>query len=237
MAKTTFASWRDEVAKYVKYQSTYQSDVEAEIKEVLRDFCRDTGVWKQTIADFSTVKDESTYTLSVSQDDGAAEICYIDHVLYKENGADDTQFRPLTPFTQEEADLYENGAWAYHESTDPYKFHSNLAKQLILYPIPTIASTNGVSVRVVIRPKDSASDIQTDIFAEYKQAIAIGTAASLMNMPNKPWSNAEMGTFYKMQYKARKDEAYLNVKQGYTKAKKQVSIPWCGGSRSQRRAY
>jgi len=237
MAEKAFLDWRTEVAKYVKFQSTYNAVVDAEVKEVVRDFCRDTGVWTITLTRISTVADTSAYTLTVPSTDGAAEICYIDHVQYKEDGADDDQFRPLTPFTREEADLYENGAWAFHVSTDPYKFYSNADKQLILYPIPTTASTNGLLVRVAVRPTDAATGCSPNIYIDYKKAIAVGTAAALMNMPNKPWSNAEMGAFYQGQYLSRQDEAYQNVKLMNTKAKQQVNIPWAGGSRQRRRVY
>ena len=235
MATKLFSDWRTEVAKYVKFQSTYNDTVDAEVKEIIRDFCRDTGVWKITLARISTVADTSTYTLVIPTTDGITETCYIDNVKYKEDGADDDQFRNLTPFTQEEADLYENGSWAFHEAPDPYKFHSNISKQLILYPIPTVASDEGLLVRVVVRPTDAATTCKDVIYIEYKQAIAIGAAANIMNMPNKPWSNAEMAIFYKAQYLARRDEAYQKVKSGYTKSKQQVVMPWGGGSRSRNR--
>jgi hypothetical protein len=237
MATKNFSDWRTEVAKYVKFQSTYNDTVDSEVKETIRDFCRDTGVWKKTLQRISTVADQATYTLTIPDTDGAAEVCYIDNVKYKEDGADDDQFRNLEPFTEEETDLYENGSWSFHESPDPYKFFSNASKQLLLYPIPTVASTSGLLVRVVVRPTDAATSVIDHIYIDYKKAIAVGCAAGLMNMPNKPWSNAEMGQFYQEQYLARRDEAYQNVKSGYTKAKQQVVIPWCGGSRSQRRRH
>ena len=235
MASKNFSDWRTEVAKYVKFQSTYNDTVDGEVKETIRDFCRDTAIWKQTLADFSTVADTSTYSLTLISTDGACEICYIDNVKYKEDGADDDQFRNLTPFTQEEKDEYDYGNWSYSTAPDPYKFYSNMDKQLILWPTPTTASTDGVSVRVVVRPTDAATKCPDYIYEDYKQAITIGAAASLMNMPNKPWSNAEMGRFYWEQYLARRDEAYEKVKGMNTKAKHQVYIPFCGGSRSQRK--
>jgi len=236
MASKNFSDWRTEVAKYVKFQSTYNDTVDSEVKETIRDFCRDTGVWKQTLTRFSTVADTSTYTLTVPSTDGAAEVCYIDSVKYKITDADDDQFKSLTPFTAEEADLHINGSWSFHEAPDPYKFYSNVDKALILYPIPTTAATDGVLVRVVTRPTDAATKCTDSIFIEYKRAIAKGAAAALMNMPNKPWSNAEMGQFYHEQYLSRRDEAYQLVKSGYSKSKQQVVIPWCGGSRSTRRS-
>jgi hypothetical protein len=235
MATKNLSDWRTEVAKYVKFQSTYDSTVDSEVKETIRDFCRDTGVWKVTLTRIDTVVDTSTYTLTVPETNGKAEICFIDHVKYKEDGADDDQFRSLIPFTREEADLWVNGSWSFHDAPNPYKFYSNASKQLILYPIPTVESIAGVLVRVVVRPKDDATKVIDHIYVDYKKAIAVGTAAGLMNMPNKPWSNAEMGQFYQEQYLARRDEAYQMVKSGNTRSKQQVVIPWCGGSRSERR--
>jgi hypothetical protein len=237
MAEKAFADWRTEVAKYVKFQSTFNATVDAEVKETVRDFCRDTGIWKQTLTRVSVVADTATYTLSTDSSNGACEIAYIDDVKFKKTGADDDQFKTLTPFTRQEADNYDSGSWAFHTSNEPYKFYSNVSKQLILYPIPTVAATSGILPRVVVRPTDAATGCDPFIYVEFKKAIAVGAAAALMNMPNKPWSNAEMATFYGKQYKARRDEALQSVQTGFNRSKTQVNIPWAGGSRSNRRVY
>ena len=234
MAEKAFLDWRTEVAKYVKFQSAFNDTVDAEVKETVRDFCRDTGIWKITLTRVNVVADTAIYTLTVPSTDGAAEICYIDDVKYKENGADDDQFRTLSPFTRQEADNYDNGSWAFQEAPEPRKFYSNADKQLILYPIPTVASTAGILPRVAVRPTDAATGCEPLIYVEYKKAIAIGAASALMNMPNKPWSNAEMSAFYGKQYEARRDEAMQSVQSGFNRSASQVNIPWCGGSRSNR---
>jgi len=233
MATKNFSDWRDEVAKYVQFASTYQSLVDAEVKEVIRDFCRDTGIWKKTLARVTTVVNQADYPMTVPTTDGKAEICYFDNVKYKENGADDDQFRNLEPFTQEEKDEHENGAWSFHTAPDPYKFYADVDKTLILYPIPTVASTDGLLIRVVVRPTDDATKVPDFLYIEHKKSIAIGVAGAMCNMPNKPWSDAALGKDLDNQYLARRDEALQMVKMGYTKKKMEAKFPFFGGSRSQ----
>ena len=233
MATKLYIDWLTEVAKYVQFASTYNDTVSAEVKEVIRDFCRDTGAWKITLDRITVIADTATYTLTVPTTNGKSEICYTDNVLYKENGNDDDQFRHLSPFTQEEADNWQYGSWSFHTAPNPYKFYSNADKQLILYPIPEDGSTEGLLVRVVVRPTDVSTKVPDFLYNEYKKAIAVGTAASLVNMPNKPWSDAILAKDLESQYLARRDEAHQMVKMGYTKKRQQVSIPYGGGSRSQ----
>ena len=233
MATKNFSDWRTEVAKYVKFASTYNADVDAEVKEIVRDFCRDTGIWKITLDRITTVADTETYTLTIPTTNGKSETVYVDNVKYKENGAEDTQFRTLEPFTREERDNHENGAWSFHTGSEPYKFYSNVDRQLILYPIPENGSTLGLLVRVTVKPTDDATKCPDFIYIDYKQDIAIGAAKNLMLMPNKPWSDHEQGITYEKRYEARRDECYQAVKMGFSKAAQQVFIPWGGGSRSQ----
>lgn len=233
MASKNFSDWRTEVGKYVQFASTYNDLVDSEVKEVVRDFCRDTGIWKITLSRITTVADQATYTLTVPTTDGKSEICYIDNVKYKEDGSDDDQFRNLDPFTREERDDHENGAWAFHTASEPYKFYSNVEKELILYPIPENASTSGLLVRVVVRPMDDATKCPDFIYIEHKKSIAIGTAGAMCNMPNKPWSDATLGAALWDQYLNRRDEAHQMVKMGYTKKRQQPKFPWMGGSRSE----
>lgn len=236
MAETPISDWNDEVAKYVKFQSQYDTLVTAEVVETLRDFCRDTGIWKETLADVSVVADTATYTLTIPTTNGdSPELAWADSVKYKANGADDDQYRTLAPFTEEDMDMYEHGGWEYHEAPEPQNYFFNHAKQLVLYKIPTVASTDGLRIKLICKPADNSTTVPNWIWDDYQRTITIGTAGALMNMPNKPWSNAEMGAYYHNQYKARRDEAYQNVKLGYTKKRQGVKFPFFAGSRNSDR--
>jgi hypothetical protein len=92
----TISDWNTEVAKYVKFSSSYATLVTAEVLETLRDFCRDTGIWKEPIADISVVADTATYSLNLPTGNGdSPELAWIDSVKYKENGMDDDQYWTL----------------------------------------------------------------------------------------------------------------------------------------------
>jgi hypothetical protein len=241
----TISNWNTEVAKYVKFSSSYATLVTAEVLETLRDFCRDTGIWKETLTDVSVVADTANYELTVPTTHGdSSEIKRFDSVKYKENGADDDQYRTLPAFTEDDKDRYEQGGWEYHTGSQPEKYFgkltgsSNSVKTLCLYPIPTAASTDGLRIKVACQPSDASTTVPQWIWDDYMRCIAIGTAGNLMNMPNKPWSNAEMSNYYRDQYQARRDEAYQDVKLGLTKERKQqVRMPYTGGSRQSRMAW
>jgi hypothetical protein len=235
----TISDWNTEVAKYVKFSSSYATLVTAEVLETLRDFCRDTGIWKETLADISVVADTASYSLNLPTGSGdSPELAWIDSVKYKENGFDDDQYRTLSAFTEDERDRYDSGGWEYHTAPTPESYMGGPAKNLILYPIPTAASTDGLRVKVGVKPADDSTTAPQWIWDDYMRCIAIGTAGNLMNMPNRPWSNTEMAVFYINQYHARRDEAYSNVKLGYVKQRKQaVRFPFTGGSRSSIMAW
>ena len=233
MASKDFSDWRTLVGYYLKFTSSYNDYVDNAVKETVRDFCRDVPVWLITLTRISTVADTSTYTLTVPNTDGDAEIVNAYNVKYKENGADDTQFRNLDPFTKAERDDRENGSWEFHTGSEPYRFYLNQTKQLILYPIPENASASGLLVTVQVRPTDDATACIDIIYLNYKDAIAKGAAAYLYNQPNLPWSNQDMARSYEVQYHARRDEAYVDIKNGFTRSLSTIDIPWVGGSRSE----
>lgn len=243
MAITTVATsyWRTngEIAKYVKFSSAFNDLVDAEVLETLRDFCRDTGIWVEALADISVVADTASYELTIPTTHGdSPELAWMDSVKFKSSGADDDQYRTLKAFTEDDYDRYENGGWEYHEAPEPSKYFvkptgtSNSVKTLVLYPIPTSASSDGLRCKVACKPAQDATTVPQWIWDDYYRAITLGVCAGLLNMPNKPWSNAEMAMYYESQYNARRDEAYQNAKLGYVKQRpQQIRYPWTGGSR------
>jgi hypothetical protein len=204
---------------------------------VLRDFCAFTHCWKQTLADISVVADTSEYTLTTTatETDVAPEIVILNTVLYKENGLDDDQYAPLDLKSREWLDEYDP-RWKYRTAPTPrIAFYDHQYDKLRLVDTPTVASTDGLSVTVVVQPDLTAATIPEFIHNKYQKAMLFGAAAEMMRMPNQRWSNKELGDHYWAMYMDERASAQQDVDTGYLKLDDYRVIPepaFTGGSRN-----
>jgi hypothetical protein len=72
--------------------------------------------------------------------------------------------------------------------------------ELTLMVEPETAISQGLEVTVALRLKSTATSICSDLYCDYWMAWAAGVKSKLMVMPNKKWTNLQMGARYNAEY-------------------------------------
>jgi hypothetical protein len=96
--------------------------------------------------------------------------------------------------TTEELDAQFSDDWQIHTGT-PKALLQITPGVVQFYPIPDVAATTGLKLRVSLKPSDTATGLPHDIAIKYREPILAGAKARLMVYPNKPWSNDKLAMF------------------------------------------
>jgi len=98
-----------------------------------------------------------------------------------------------------------------------------------------VASTDGLSITVIVAPDITATSIPQWLVNKYWKALLYGTASTMMRMPGKRWSNTELGDKYWTYYMAERDNAQQDIDTGFLRLDDLHVIPegaFTGGSRN-----
>lgn len=231
---TNLTDWSSDILAHAK-RATKPSIINA-VRGAAIAFCEKTWLWTATLPAISVLADNQDYALADPTD---TEIIVVDNVKYKENGADNDQFRRLDPISETQMDLNDSGSWLYRESPAPTNFWVDVVeKTLHLYPIPTVASTDGLLVKVVVRPSDTCSAVSDFLYQEHSKTITNGALADLFSQEVMDWSDLtnpvafehllNKANLYDRWFKAGCNEAKFKKITGATKRPLSVRLqPFC----------
>jgi len=244
MAGTAHSSYITEVSYYIKgaektENATFISD---QINKTIRDFCRETWIYRETLTAINVVDEDDDYTLTppVTNCD-APEIHMVDWVKFKKDGADDDQYTFLRPWNLESEEVATstgiNAGFVFTEADAPQVYYMDPDDTLWLKPIPNenAAGTGNLLVKLILIPKITATTTPTHIYNDWLETIAFGVASRVMAMAGKKWYNPQLATFYKAEYlRARNEEARAQRWGG--KARTQLTVRfhpgYSGGARN-----
>lgn len=230
MATKSISAWRTEVEYYVKGPDS--ALVDWAVLEALRDFCYHTGLWRYTLTRISTVADTAEYAFTALETDGKNVLDAIVWAKYKATGEDDDQFFDLHLYEFDHEELLRNGSWEFHESTSPSGIMITPAKLFRLYPIPTVASTSGLYIKVQVKPATDATTVPLFLFDDYHKGITHGAVSNLQNMTNKPWTEKDHAKDNWNQYRAVRENAKSDRQHGRSTRSLAVRPRFWAGSRS-----
>ena len=235
-ATQAITNWRTEVQKYIKIPDTQLTKLDDAVRDTVRDFCRNTAIWRYDLDRISTVALTREYPITtLPAEGGANEFVSIVSAKYKEDGMDDDQFFTLDMRQGDRQEkLTRDAAYTFETAPNPDTILvDDYDENFLLYPIPENASTDGLLVRITVMPTVDGADVPLFIYNKYKKEIAWGAAAHLYNQPNQPWSNKKMWNQHWLQYTSERDEAAYQVWAGRTNRTLQVRPRFWGDSRSQ----
>ena len=250
MAGTAHTAYLPTIEGYLKGATKSDNDtfMQANILRVLRDFCKHTWIWRETLDKISVLDTVSQYTMTpgVTNCD-VPDVHYVDWVKYKEDGNDDDQFVFLNPVNLESEEVVGGGThfsagYVNSESPSPREFHVDPADKLNIYPIPNdvAAGTDNMQVKCILKPALTATTSPTFIYSEHEECIAYGVAARIMEMSGKKWYNAQLAEYYGTKYKKLRDtEAKVQRWEGKNRKRSKIVFNngMAGGSRRQGSVY
>ncbi len=161
-------------------------------------FCGDTLAWQQTLQDQDVVLNQVEYELEPEFDDSDAQGEVGSIVFVRLYGTTPT------------ANTRNN----YRELVPPGDCWLNDAGNLELHDYPTATVTSGMSVRVSINPLDAVDYMDPVLYRQYRDAITSGALQYLMLQPQKKYSNATLGAYWKGEYESLKLRAMYDLKRG-----------------------
>lgn len=151
-------------------------------------FCEKTHLWAVDLDRIDVVADQSEYTLTVDAD-LYAELVEVQNVKFKIDAADDDQFVTVDPVSEVQADINRSGGWRSYTATSPYQYYIDPVTKttLNLLPVPEEDSTEGLLVKVVIKPLRSATVLPDFLYNDYREIIGFGAKSSLFRRKGMPW--------------------------------------------------
>ena len=216
MAGTLHTAYIPDVADYIKGadKSLNQAYVVRQILRTLRNFCRETWIWREVLEKIDVVEDQDSYTLVAENDnsDVDPEVYMIDWVKYKEDGNDDDQFSFLSPWNIETEEVPTstgiNAGFVETSADAPEVFYVDPDDSLIIKPIPNAnaAGTANMQVKCILMPALTCTTAPTWIFRDFLETIAKGTAGRIAKQASYKWYDPKIAAMYSADYRHKRDE-------------------------------
>ena len=165
------------------------------LRGAARQFCRETEAWTQELYE-DQVADQASYDLTPEAD---AYVQRIIHVKTKTSSSD--VFDNLSAVNPRTYELDSDGfGFTFYDSYETD------------YDI-----TDGVEIKVALRPTSDADTFTGDLFNRYGEAIYALTKSNVMRIPKKSYTDISLAMYYKGVYNDIKNVA---IREKYTKNKR-----------------
>jgi hypothetical protein len=183
------------------------------IRQAAIEFCEETAVYTADHDPITLIKGISEYDLDPPESE-------TDIVLVKKAWVGDAQIEYVSQDTLNQRPVY----WPGETAPRPTAFTQQTQTSLIVFPKPTESLTNGMKLKVVLRPTLTATGIADWVGSKYVQEISAGAKAMLMDMVNKPWTSHEGAAKYRAQFEAAKTRATIEGQRSFTRASQKVQM-------------
>lgn len=171
--------------------------IDSNIMEIVTEFCHETQAWTLDLDAIPVVSGQQDYELNGEQL-AYAVIDTITSVVLADV--------PLEPIRD----------WNIVD-------RENVTLHLI--DEPSSDDADGLEVQVALRPKSTATYIDTRFYDDWRHTFAYGVMARLMQMPGKTWSNAKRGQLYWRRFWDGVIRAKAQQVSGGTNARVSVKAP------------
>jgi len=106
---------------------------------------------------------------------------------------DNNPLDPIAPDFVREASVYNRLFSSYNPGgSTPKGFLQKEERSISLWPMPDRKYTNGLTLRVALKPTRASTTIEDVVFEDYAEVIAQGALYRLMASPGKAYTNPEM---------------------------------------------
>lgn len=175
------------------------------LRETLRDFCEETKLWDNNVLTaISLVANQPTYALTHA----SGEIVHIDHAEMDEV--------PMQPTSIEILNRHFVN-WRHSTTKKPqYYFMPSAGESIQLVYTPSENLADALVVWVSLKPLEAATTVEDFLWSDYRYAIRDGALGQLLQIPNKPWSNPDIGFLREQKYEAARATAKNSKLRGRT---------------------
>lgn len=155
--------------------------VDLHLREVAREFCRRTTIWRVQFDPVTTIGGQATYDLEPSE----AQCDVVK--LHKVTLNDQLLYNDLwTPGDEGDKPKYD-------KAHPPFVLDDTLCTiTLAEAEVPTASVALGLDVTGSLMPKYNAMQLPDLFKSQHREALRVGTLARLMAMGKKPWTDRDM---------------------------------------------
>ncbi len=212
-----FTDWKPEILPDIPIVSDPALIVG--VRNAARTFCEKTHLWTYKLDRIDIVADQPEYALIIPPALNA-ELVAVENVKYKQDGFADDQFVFLDPLSERQQDLEDYANWPYRTAPQPRFFLVDIPSgQMRLVEIPTEASTQGLLVKVSLRPTLTATTVPDWIREEYKDTIAYGALADLFLRPGATWAAPQTAALFEEKFASGIGQGNYDQYTGHTNRK------------------
>lgn len=166
-------------------------------------FCVDTWIVRETLTAMDVTTGQDTYVLTASS---MKESVGIVHLSYDS--------RDMDIKTEEELDIIDQGWRTADPGSAFYAIMLN-PDQFQLNRIPAADIVGGLIPRIATRPTDTATQVDTLLYNEWKEAIKQGAIEELKEIPNKGWSDVELSKAYGKKFNFQIQRGKARARMGH----------------------
>lgn len=178
------------------------------IRLVIMDLCQRAKVWRDIVT-ISTVPGQSTY-VPVSPVAHGEVTDFLTGKLTQDGLTNDVYWRAYDLVTR----LYPS--WPQASPGRPRVITARLPNNWMMAPVPDTAGS--LEVLAVLRPTQTADVWESELWAEFNQAIFHGVLHRTMMMPDRSWTDMQTGAFHGKQWTHFLNEARDRAQRDYNVA-------------------
>jgi len=148
------------------------------IRQAAIEFCEKTFVWQYTVPAIDIVAKKANYVIPTPTDTksvGPIQVYYDTNLL-------------IAKGPDELADIYRMGDWQQVIGHPQYVTRV-IKPEVLLVPIPNDAAAATLHIKTALAPTRNSTEIDSEIFEQYAEAIAWGARARLLAQPRQDYSD------------------------------------------------
>ncbi len=174
--------------------------IKREVVQAAIKLCTESFLWREQTDPHPIIKGIREYSIDLPVED--ADPVQLESLTI--NG------RALTATTIESLDEKQYG-WRQAKGEPTQYFHRNSHSEIMFNREPNKTEVQAMVCSFALKPMRTATTLPDFLYTDWLEAIESGALSRLLVMPNKEWSNGELGLYHKVEWEKQLSEARMQV--------------------------
>lgn len=138
---------------------------------------------------------------------------------------DHNKLEPLAPDVVRDAAVYNRLFTAYQAApSTPLRYLQKDERTISVWPVPDQNFTNGLTMRVALKPTRLSSSVEDVLFEDYAEPIASGAVSRLMSSVGKAYSSPQGASLHRALFVQGLNVARQRSSHGHTRSNLSVRL-------------
>jgi hypothetical protein len=205
MTATTFVEFADYVRPFIP--GVPDTALQAAVRSASIEFCDQSMYWIYDHDPITTLADINEYDLDAPCDGIPARVlvAFFNDI-------------PLVPKSEDQLVNLFGDNWR-DRTGDPRYYLQDRYEDLIVAPCPTERTANAITLRIAVKPTQSSTEIDSDVYEQWAEYIGYGARARLHEIPNQMYSDPAMSARCWAMFKYGIGKAKIERNRSLTRAR------------------